>query len=95
MQLCFCFDFVAIVVHITLLNPLDLLFIVPVNTNTELDLLIRTVDTIVLVTIVTPLFQLQFLHFYALYKKLSWSIIVPISFLIVYNRLDYNVYHYN
>ena len=41
MQLCFCFDSVATVVHITLLNPLDFLFIVPVNTNTELGLLIR------------------------------------------------------
>ena len=41
MQLCFCFDSVATVVHITLPNPLDFLFIVPVNTTTELDLLIR------------------------------------------------------
>ena len=36
MQLCFCFDSVATVLHITLLNPLDFLFTVPVNTNTEL-----------------------------------------------------------
>ena len=38
MQLSFCFGSVATVVHITLLNPLDFLYIVPVNTNTELDL---------------------------------------------------------
>ena len=37
----FCFDFVAIVVYITLLNPWKVLFMDPVNTNTELDLLIR------------------------------------------------------
>ena len=30
----FCFDFVATVVHITLLDPLDLLFIMPVNNST-------------------------------------------------------------
>ena len=41
MQLCFCLDSVATVVHITMLNPLDFLFIVPVNTNTELDLFIK------------------------------------------------------
>ena len=64
-----CFDFVATVVHITLQNPSKFLFIDPVNTNTELDLLIRIschcnlksyCNLPVLVTILT--------HFHNMYK---------------------------
>ena len=96
MQLCFCFDFVATVVHITLPNLLKFLFTVPVNTNTELDPLIRIschynlksyCNSTVLVT------NLTLLH--SIYKTLFWSIIELIFYLLIKNGLDYNVYYYN
>ena len=92
----FCFDFVATGVHITLPNLLKFLFIVPVNTNTELDPLIRISCHYNLKSycnFTVPVTNPTLLH--SIYKTLFWSIIEPIHYFLTKNGLDYNVYYYN